>query len=125
MGPVCEAAGLLFSEFHRLGVLESQFLETDDSFLTRKKLNPDENVRRGFDAALDLAESKAHQRLAGNPNDKDALFALTLSNCRGLVKQNINRRRPTAHGSHSRYWAAFRHPAQRPDSRAGTFADVQ
>ena len=26
LGPACQAAGLLFSEFERLGVLESQFL---------------------------------------------------------------------------------------------------
>ena len=30
MGPVSEAAGFLFSEFNRLGVLEAQFYENDD-----------------------------------------------------------------------------------------------
>src|SRR6516162_9343251 len=29
MGPASEAAGCLFSEFHRLGVLEAQFYEND------------------------------------------------------------------------------------------------
>ena len=32
MGPTCDAAGLLFSEFHRLGILESQFFEDDKKF---------------------------------------------------------------------------------------------
>ena len=31
-GQVAVAAGLLFAEFHRLGVLESQFLTDDTSF---------------------------------------------------------------------------------------------
>ncbi len=40
MGPACEAAGLLFSEFNRLGVLEAQFYEDDKAFQARKKLRP-------------------------------------------------------------------------------------
>ena len=32
VGPVSEAAGLLFSEFNRLGVLEAQFYENDAAF---------------------------------------------------------------------------------------------
>ena len=32
MGPVSEAAGVLFSEFNRLGVLEAQFYEDDSIF---------------------------------------------------------------------------------------------
>ena len=38
MGPVCDAAGFLFSEFNRLGILESQFYEDDKAFDNRKKL---------------------------------------------------------------------------------------
>ncbi len=41
VGPTAEAAGLLFSEFHRLGVLESQFYTNDKTFLNREKVNPD------------------------------------------------------------------------------------
>jgi hypothetical protein len=41
VGPVSEAAGLLLSEFSRLGVLESQFFENDDSFLARSMLTAD------------------------------------------------------------------------------------
>src|SRR5271169_5066079 len=32
VGPVCDAAGFLFSEFNRLGVLESQFYADDKAF---------------------------------------------------------------------------------------------
>src|SRR5690349_9126571 len=45
MGPTADAAGLLFAEFHRLGVLESQFFELDKRFENRPKLNPDPAVR--------------------------------------------------------------------------------
>jgi hypothetical protein len=79
VGPVCEAAGFLFSEFNRLGVLESQFYEDDKTFEARKKQVPDPAVRDRFYAALNQAESQAHLRLAQNPRDRDALFSLTLS----------------------------------------------
>jgi hypothetical protein len=79
LGPVSEAAGLLFSELNRLGVLESQFFENDAAFQSRKRLSPDAAVRARFDAALKRAGDEAHQRLLSNSKDPDALFALTLS----------------------------------------------
>jgi hypothetical protein len=79
LGPACEAAGLLFSEFDRLGVLESQFYENNDAFAARKKLSPDPAVRDRFNAALARAESRAKTHLAVNPKDHDALFAMTLA----------------------------------------------
>ena len=79
VGPVCEAAGLLFSEFNRLGILEAQFYENDKSFDARKSQTPDPAVRKRFDAALDRAESRAQARLAKDSKDRDALFAMTLS----------------------------------------------
>ena len=79
VGPTAEAAGLLFSEFHRLGILEAQFYENDKSFLGRHKPADNPGVRHRFDAALALAEKKATVRLASNPRDRDALFAMTLS----------------------------------------------
>src|SRR5438132_9578678 len=80
MGPTCDAAGLLFSEFHRLGVLEGQFLLDDKKFENRPQLNPDPAARARFNAAIQKAETLARRRLAKNPRDKDALFALTLTN---------------------------------------------
>ena len=79
VGPVSEAAGLLFSEFSRLGVLEAQFYENDDAFDSRSKLKADPAVRDRFQAALGRAENLAHARLAKDAKDRDALFALTLS----------------------------------------------
>jgi hypothetical protein len=79
MGPASDAAGFLFSEFNRLGVLESQFYADDQAFAARKKLTPDASIRDRFNAALDQADSRAHLRLTKDPKDRDALLALTMS----------------------------------------------
>jgi hypothetical protein len=79
MGPACDAAGYLFSEFNRLGVLAAQFYADDKTFAARKELTPDPAVRDRFYAALDRADNLAHSRLAKFPKDRDALFALTIS----------------------------------------------
>jgi hypothetical protein len=79
MGPVSEAAGFLFSEFNRLGVLESQFYENDDAFADRPKVSPDPAVRERFQDAIGRTESLARAKLAKDAKDRDALFARTLS----------------------------------------------
>lgn len=79
MGPVGEAAGLLFSEFHRLGVLEAQFYENDRTFENRKKVTPDPATRARFDNALAKAERRSQLLLSKNPKDRDALFGMTLT----------------------------------------------
>ena len=80
MGPVSEAAGVLFSEFNRLGVLEAQFYEDDSIFGARKKYEADPQERARFEQHLNRAEELAKARLARNPKDSDALLAMTLSN---------------------------------------------
>ena len=79
MGPVSEAAAVLFSEFNRLGVLDSQFYENDSIFAARKKydVNPTQKVL--FERHLAGAENLARERLARDPKDRDALFAMTLA----------------------------------------------
>jgi hypothetical protein len=79
VGPVSEAAGCLFSEFHRLGVLEVQFFETDNRFFSRSKLSPDPAIKTQFQNALDRTQTLARSRLSKNPKDRDALFAMTLA----------------------------------------------
>jgi hypothetical protein len=79
MGPVSEAAGYLFSEFNRLGVLEAQFYENDAAFVDRPKLTPDPALRDRFQNAITRAETLAQAKLAKDPKDRDALFAMTLS----------------------------------------------
>ena len=79
MGPVSEAAGFLFSEFNRLGVLEAQFYEDDDAFDKRPKLTPDPALRNDFHDAIARTENLAQAKLTKDPKDQDALFAMTLS----------------------------------------------
>jgi hypothetical protein len=79
VGCIGDAAGLLFSEFNRLGILEAQFFEDDHNFQGRKKLAPDAAVHERFVAALNEAERRAKIRLARDPKDRDGLFAMTLS----------------------------------------------
>ena len=78
LGPVSNGAGYLFSELHRLGVLEAQFYTDDKAFDARKKMTPDPELKKQFEAALNLAEQRANATLVKNPKDSDALFALTL-----------------------------------------------
>jgi hypothetical protein len=80
MGPTADAAGVLFSEFHRLGVLESQFFESDKRFENRPKHNTDPAIRDRFNAAIEKAQRLAQARLSKNPRDGDALLAMTLTN---------------------------------------------
>jgi hypothetical protein len=79
VGPVSEAAGFLFSEFSRLGVLEAQFYENDEAFEGRQKLTPDAALRQRFQAAIGRAENLSRGRLLKNSKDRDALFAMTLA----------------------------------------------
>ncbi len=79
VGSVSSAAGFLFSEFNRLGVLEGQFYENDKAFTNRSTLKPDPAIHDQFEAAIGRTEQLAHARLRKNGKDPDALFALTLS----------------------------------------------
>ena len=79
MGPVSEAAGVLFSEFNRLGVLEAQFYEDDSVFAARKKYAVDPSQKTLFEQRLVRAEDLARSRLARDAKDRDALFAMTLA----------------------------------------------
>ena len=79
MGPVSEAAGVLFSEFNRLGVLEAQFYEDDSAFAARKKYDADAKQKDMFEQQLTRAETMGKSRLARDPHDHDALLGLTLA----------------------------------------------
>ena len=78
MGPVAQAAGMSFSEFDRLGVLEAQFFENDKAFQDRPKVLPDAQIRDRFNQTLVRAENLARVRLTKNSKDRDALLAMTL-----------------------------------------------
>jgi hypothetical protein len=79
LGPVSQAAGYLFAEFARLGILESQLFTNDKAFASRAKLSPDPNVRAQFYAALDRGNQLADATLKHHPDDSNALFAKVLA----------------------------------------------
>ncbi len=78
LGPASEAAGLLFSELHRLHVLEAKFFTDDDEFRKRQKLEPDPQVKARFEGKLMAAQIRARSILARDPKDQNALFTMAL-----------------------------------------------
>ncbi len=79
MGPAAESAAYLFQEFDRLGILELHLFTRTDSLGPKKKVEPDPQIRVRFFDAVKRATQKANQRLAANPLDADAMFAMTLA----------------------------------------------
>jgi hypothetical protein len=79
MGPASEAAGVLFSQFNRLGVLEAQFYSDDSVFAARKKYDVSADDRSLFERRLVRAEELARVRLSRDAHDRDALLAMTLA----------------------------------------------
>jgi hypothetical protein len=79
MGPVCQATALLFSEFARLGVLESQLFTDDERFDDRRKLNADPTTKQNFDSDLEKADALADEALRRNSQDSNAEFAKLLA----------------------------------------------
>ncbi|HET6217866.1 MAG TPA: hypothetical protein VFE27_12655, partial [Acidobacteriaceae bacterium] len=79
LGPVSQAAGYLFSEFARLGILESQFFTNDKTFEARPKLAPDPRVRDAFNGAVNQGDQLANAVLKQHPEDNNALFAKVLA----------------------------------------------
>jgi len=79
MGPVSDAAAYLFTEFDRLGILKSDYLTKDESYFVVNKPKGDPDIRKKFDAALDLGDRVATARLKESPGDPDAMLAETMS----------------------------------------------
>jgi hypothetical protein len=79
LGPVSQAAGYLFGEFARLGILESQLFTSDKNFEARAKLAPDPKVRDEFNGAVSRGDQLADAALKQHPEDTNALFAKVLA----------------------------------------------
>src|SRR5438128_1319649 len=73
------SSAYLFSELDRLSILESEFFSDDKAIADKKKLKPDAAVRAKIFKAIDDAQSRAERRLAKDPNDQDALFAMCIT----------------------------------------------
>ena len=78
LGPALEAASDLFQELYLKGVLTSEFFLDDNRLLGGIKDKPDAELERQFASAAQRAQKLARARMATQPKDPDALFALTL-----------------------------------------------
>jgi len=78
LGYAIRAAAYLFFELDRLGILESEFLTSDKHIAEKKGLRPDPAVRESFLKAVENARSRAEAALAANPNDRQALFSMSI-----------------------------------------------
>jgi hypothetical protein len=72
------AAGYLFYELDRVGALEGEFLSSGDWAYDKKKVKPDPDVRARMEKALRDTEVRGEAAIRKDPNDRDALFALTI-----------------------------------------------
>src|SRR6201998_4101208 len=78
-GQVAIAASYLFEELYRQGVLSSDFFLNEKRFLHGIEGKPDPARMKSFQEALDRARELAAGRLSRDPQDPEALYALTLS----------------------------------------------
>ncbi len=79
LGYVVRAAAYLFSELDRLQILEGEFFLDDKKIIEKKKLKADPQVRAKLFAAVEQGQQRARDRLAKDPNDRNALYSMTLS----------------------------------------------
>ena len=79
VGYSVRAAGYLFFELDRLGILEADFFKDDKSIRNKKSIQPDPRIHDLFYSAVNKAQSVAKDILAKNPNDENALFASCLA----------------------------------------------
>lgn len=70
------AVAFLFSELHRMRILETEFFTDDDKMTDRKKLKPDPEVRARLFAMTGEARRRAAAILAVDPDDRNAMSAI-------------------------------------------------
>ena len=79
LGSASEAAAYLFEECYRQGILTSEFFLDDKRFLGKIPLKPDPELRAAFFAADQHAQDLAQLQLKINPDDPNALLAMSVS----------------------------------------------
>ena len=79
LGSASEAASYLFEECYRQGVLTSDYFLDNKRFLGKVAIKPNPEIRSAFFAADLRAQTLAKRQLETDPDDVNALFAMTLS----------------------------------------------
>lgn len=72
------AGTYLFAEMYRLQILQTEFF-TDDHAAAKRRLKPDPALRTRLFAALEESRKRAGARLAVDPDDTNALFAMCMA----------------------------------------------
>jgi hypothetical protein len=75
LGFSLRGAVFLFTELHRLQILDIGFFSDDDKVTDKKRLKPDPAARVNLFSATAEARKKAAVQLAQRPEDRTALFA--------------------------------------------------
>ena len=78
MGYASRASAFLFFEMDRLGILAADFFMDDDKIADKRKLKPDPELRNAFFWATTQGRERAEKQIAANPNDANALLALSV-----------------------------------------------
>lgn len=80
VGYAVKAAAYLFTELDRMGILESEFFESDKNIGdAHRRPGADPATRTAFYQNIDKVQALARAALAANPNDENALFAACLA----------------------------------------------
>jgi hypothetical protein len=77
---IAQSCAILFREFERLHILNSEMFTSDEKFAGRKAWTWNTASKKEFENALAGAERLAQSRLNRDKNDVKALFALTIVN---------------------------------------------
>jgi hypothetical protein len=74
------ASAYLFYELDRMNILESEFFIDDKRIADKKKkLDPDPLIREKFLKAVSDTETRSNAVLKSNPDDRQALFAMSIA----------------------------------------------
>ncbi len=80
MGYTIKAATYVYAEFDRMGILETDFFQSDKSISdARHKLKPDPAAHDAFYANIDKAQALAQATIDKSPGDTPARFAMSLA----------------------------------------------
>jgi len=79
LGSTSDAAAFLFSEFARLGILESELFTDNTRFWGRTKVQLDPQIKTMFDREIQRADVLADSALQARPADTNALFSKSLN----------------------------------------------
>ncbi|NYF90961.1 hypothetical protein RBB79_15205 [Tunturiibacter empetritectus] len=74
LGPASDAAGYIFDEFNRLGVLDIELFADDNRFTSRTRPAIDPAIKQGFEDRINQSNHLADVSLQRNPGDSNALY---------------------------------------------------